>query len=148
MEKIFCQIAENEEEISECYRIRREVFVLEQKLFKNSDKDKFDKNAIHICAKHNGEIVGTVRIFKKKDGLWFGGRLAVLKKARRGSAAKLLVKKAVETANEIKAKKFLAWVQEANVNFFLRLGWKKTEKKKLYLGKLHQLMEADLLSER
>ena len=144
MKKVFCQIAENEEEISECYRIRREVFVTEQRLFKNSDRDKFDKNAIHIFAKQNGEIIGTVRVFEEKDGVWFGGRLAVLKKARRGSAAKLLVKKAVETANEKKAKKFLAWVQETNVNFFLRLGWKKTDKKKIYLRKPHQLMEANL----
>ena len=144
MKKVFCHISENTEEISKCYRIREEVFVREQKLFKNSDRDKFDKNAIHICAEYNGEIVGTVRVFEIKDGVWFGGRLAVLKKARRGDTAKLLVKKAVQTTKSKAAKKFLAWVQEANVNFFLRLGWKKTGREKKYLGKSHQLMEANL----
>jgi len=144
MRKIICQIAENNREILECYRIRNEVFVLEQKLFKKSDRDKSDRDAIHILAKIADEIVGTVRVFKKEDDVWFGGRLAVLKKARRGDASRLLVKKAVEIAKLKKAKRFLAWVQEPNVNFFLRLGWKKIDKKKIYLGKLHQLMEADL----
>jgi putative N-acetyltransferase (TIGR04045 family) len=143
MEKILCQIATSKEEILECYKIRHEVFVCEQKLFSGSDRDRNDKDSIHILAKRNGEAVGTVRIFKKKD-IWFGGRLAVFKKSRRGDASKLLVKKAVEIAKIKKAKKFLAWVQAPNVNFFLRLGWKKVGNKKDYLGKPHQLMEADL----
>jgi len=146
IKKIICRIAERDEEILECYRIRNEVFVNEQRLFKQSDKDRFDKNAIHIIAEINNEIVGTVRVFKKEDSIWFGGRLAVLKKARRGNTAKLLVKKAVEIAKDKRAKRFLAWVQESNVNFFLRLGWKKLNKGKNYLGKKHELMEADLFS--
>ena len=144
MKKIFCQIAKSREEILECYKIRYEIFVCEQKLFSESDKDKNDKDSVHILAKRNGEAVGTVRIFMKKNNIWFGGRLAVLKKARRGDASKLLVKKAVEIAKIKKAKRFLAWIQVANVNFFLRLGWKKIGNKKDYLGKPHQLMEANL----
>ncbi|OGL39467.1 MAG: hypothetical protein A2149_01280 [Candidatus Schekmanbacteria bacterium RBG_16_38_11] len=137
-------MAKSREEILECYKIRYEIFVCEQKLFSESDKDKNDKDSVHILAKRNGEAVGTVRIFMKKNNIWFGGRLAVLKKARRGDASKLLVKKAVEIAKIKKAKRFLAWIQVANVNFFLRLGWKKIGNKKDYLGKPHQLMETNL----
>ena len=146
MKTFLCQIAKNEKEILECFRIRNEVFVREQKLFKDSDIDRFDKNAIYILVKIDNEIVGTVRVFKKENGIWFGGRLAVLKKARRGDASKFLVKKAVEIAKSKNAKKFLAWVQEPNVNFFLRLDWKKLNRKKNYLGKQHELMEADISS--
>lgn len=129
--------------MQESYRIRREIFVQEQKLFRDSDKDSFDKRAVHIVALVDGKVVGTVRIYEKDRGTWYGGRLAVCK-GFRGRVGGMLVKKAVEIVKEKKAVRFLAYVQLPSVSFFERIRWKAVGEARLYRGTPHQLMEAEL----
>ena len=102
-----------------------------------------DEKSIHIAALHKDRVIGTVRAYKEKKGIWWGGRLAVMKK-NRGRAGMLLIQKAVETVKEKNAKHFRANVQLENVSLFKGLGWKPTGDVFLYNGKKHQLMEADL----
>ena len=42
------------------------------------DRDEHDEYAIHYAALLRDEIIGTVRIYRDQDGIWWGGRLAVL----------------------------------------------------------------------
>jgi putative N-acetyltransferase (TIGR04045 family) len=140
---IICRIAETEGELEEAYRIRHEIFVREQKLFKHTDRDSCDKQAVHIVALINDELVGTVRVYEKDKGTWYGGRLAV-KKGFRGRVGAPLVKKAVETVKERKAKRFLAYIQLPSVSFFKRNRWKAVGEVTAYHGVPHQLMEAEL----
>lgn len=140
---VTCRIVETEQELLEAYRIRHETFVQEQRLFRNSDRDSFDGRAVHIVALLDGEVVGTVRVYEKSTGTWYGGRLAV-RKGFRGRVGGLLVKKAVETVKERKAGRFLAYVQLPNVPFFKRNRWKSVGGVRVYRGTPHQLMEAEL----
>ncbi len=141
--KILCRIAETEEELNAAYRIRHEIFVREQQLFQPTDRDGFDRQAIHIVAVADDEIVGTVRIYEQEKGTWYGGRLAV-QKGFRGRAGALLVKKAVETVRERRAGRFLAYIQLPSVAFFKRNRWKPVGEVTHYHGAPHQLMEAEL----
>lgn len=141
--KIICRIAVTENELQEAYRIRHTIFVQEQHLFKHTDRDSVDKRAVHIVAVMDDEIVGTVRIYKKDMGIWYGGRLAV-KRGFRGRVGALLIKKAVETVKERKATRFLAYVQLPSVPFFKRNRWKTVVDVTDYHGVPHQLMEAEL----
>jgi biotin synthase-related radical SAM superfamily protein len=62
------------------FEIRKEVFVLEQKLFSNSDIDENDTYSLHLVAEWNDQVIGTVRVFPvNNNGHWIGGRLAVRK---------------------------------------------------------------------
>ncbi len=140
---IICRIAETEGELEEAYRIRHEIFVREQKLFQHTDRDVFDERAVHIVAFMDDEMVGTVRIYEKEQDTWYGGRLAV-KKGFRGRVGALLVKKAVETVKERKARRFLAYIQLPSVSFFKRNRWKAVGDVTSYHGVPHQLMEAGL----
>jgi len=133
----------SESELKACYTIRRKVFVEEQNLFAGTDRDRYDKEAIHIAAWQSGRMIGTVRIYEKGRGIWFGGRLAVLK-GFRGRAGRLLVEKAIETARAKNAERFLAYIQARNVPFFKRCGWSKAGEVLNYHGVPHQLMEANL----
>lgn len=127
------------------FEIRKEVFVLEQKIFSDSDVDENDTRSIHLLAEWNHEIVGTVRVFPvDNNGHWVGGRLAVKNGFRNTGAGELLVREAMIYVKSRGCTKFTAHIQVENVSFFSRLGWKTIEPVKEYFGKPHQLMEANL----
>jgi putative N-acetyltransferase (TIGR04045 family) len=122
------------------------VFVGEQKIFETSDRDADDLHGIHLVAQHGQEVVGTVRVFRNGNGNghWIGGRLAVRDGYRSSGAGELLVRTAVATVRKQGCTRFTAHVQEDNVPFFLRLGWKGVERPTVYFGRMHQVMEATL----
>ena len=105
-----------------CYAIRRQVFVEEQKLFDGDDRDEHDEQAIHYAALLHDEIIGTVRIYRDPEGIWWGGRLAVLKRYR-GRAGRLLIQACVDRVRSEGAAHFRAFVQQENIAFFKTLNW-------------------------
>ncbi|MFO7599524.1 MAG: MSMEG_0568 family radical SAM protein [Candidatus Desulfacyla sp.] len=141
-----CHRARTSFELSQAFDIRREVFVTEQKIFETSDRDPDDLNGIHLVAKQGQDVVGTVRVFRNGNGNghWIGGRLAVKKGYRSSGAGELLVRRAVATVKEQGCTKFTAHIQEDNVPFFSRLGWKGIGMPEPYFGRVHQVMEANL----
>lgn len=150
MEKFIFKIAENEIELEYYFRIRREVFIDEQKVFDETDVDIYDTDpfhkAIHIVAlKESDEtMVGAVRCYRKEGDTWFGGRLSALQGYRNGRVGAGLVKFAVKTMKSQDCKNFHAYVQPQNVRFFKRLGWEPVGESVTYQGLPHQLMKADL----
>ena len=143
MQNMKYKLVETEEELEKAYCIRHEIFVKEQKLFVDSDRDEYDTPAIHIIALFHDEVVGTVRVYEKEKGVWFGSRLAVLEPYR-GRVGKFLIEKAVETVRGKQAKQFKAYVQIANVHFFKRCRWRSIGGVIDYRGVPHQLMEVPL----
>lgn len=150
LEEFIFKVVGSEYELESYFRLRREVFVDEQKIFNNTDIDEYDTNkiheAIHIVSlkESDGEIVGAVRCYKKENDTWFGGRLSAARGFRNGRVGAGLVKFAVKTMKSGNCKKFLAYVQPRNVRFFKRLGWTAIGEPVVYEGSPHQLMEADL----
>ena len=144
--KLICHSARNRFEKSEAFRIRREIFVHEQGMFDKSDMDENDPNSIHLVARQNQKIIGTVRVYKEdtKSDHWIGGRLAVEKNFRATSAGSGLVREAMKRVQKKGCKIFTAHIQEKNVPFFLKLGWTPMEPVKLHFGHLHQKMQANL----
>lgn len=143
MEEVRCAPATTQRELREAYSIRHEIFVEEQRLFPESDRDACDAGAIHIVAVLHNEVIGTVRVCEGHSGVWYGSRLAV-RKPFRGRVGALLVKEAVKTVRARKATKFLAYVQPSAVRFFKRYRWKPIGRPADYHGHPHQLMEAPL----
>jgi len=140
-------IVQTETEIRECLNIRHVVFVTEQRLFPDTDRDDHDDTAIHIAAVADDRIIGTVRCYERRPGLWYGGRLAVLEEHRTGRVGTLLVQKAVQTMREKpEVNRFLATIQIQNVRFFEKLGWWSLGRPRLLNGKKHQLMEIGVSS--
>ena len=130
------------EDLAECHAIRCEVFCQEQGLFNGvDDTDERDPYAVHILARVNGEAAGVVRCFRRSEGVWVGGRLAVRKRYRSHLGA-LLVRRAVSTMEERgDVRRFFAVVQIQNLHFFEFLQWKPLGIPFLCHGVLHQVME-------
>ncbi|MCF8127388.1 MAG: MSMEG_0568 family radical SAM protein [Deltaproteobacteria bacterium] len=145
-EKIVCHPSRTREEWEEAFSIRKAVFVEEQKLFKRTDVDEHDHKAIHLVAKHEDGIIGTVRVYRAGtgNGDWIGGRLAVKKGFRTSGAGERLVREAVATVKRKGCSYFTAHIQESNVSFFEQLGWKRIGPVKAHFGRPHQLMAANL----
>ncbi len=145
-ESLICHPARTADEQAQAFEIRKAVFVHEQKLFKDTDVDENDKDGIHLVAKQEGRVIGTVRVYPAGtgNGDWIGGRLAVLKNFRASGAGELLVREAVTIVKKLGCNHFTAHIQANNVAFFEQLGWKGIAPVKDHFGTPHQMMEADL----
>jgi|SRR6478735_2181864 len=147
--RITAELAHEPWQVEAYFRLRREIFVTEQRLFLESDRDELDEHASPIVAQ--GEIagmpdcvVGVVRIYPDGNETWFGGRLGVAAGYRRvGAIGTALITEAVATAHAWGCKRFLATVQAANARYFERHHFRRLETLEL-LGHPHFLMQADL----
>ena len=70
-----------EEELKEVFSIRKDVFVLEQKVAPENEYDEFEETSNHFLAKLNEEPVGAARWRITEKGIKLE-RFAVLKEAR------------------------------------------------------------------
>ena len=139
------RIARGEDDLAGHFRVRREVFVEEQGIFDETDRDLWDTSAIHVVAALGPVVVGAVRLFPLDEaGLWQGDRLAVLHDARRLRAGGPLVRFAVATAGERGGARMIARVQEPNVAFFQHLGWTRVGEPSHFHGVPHQRMQIPL----
>lgn len=148
MDEIVCKLVETDTERDGHFAVRHAVFVEEQGLFVGTDVDEYDDRAIHIVAVNmaSGEVVGAVRCYSAGDGVWYGGRLAVLEAYRRHAASigANLCRLAEATMIERGCRQFLAYIQLPNVRFFKRLGWRAIGEPVSHCGQLHQIMAASL----
>lgn len=133
------------------HRIRRDVFVGEQRLFVDTDLDEFDDIAstLKVLAYRDLEPAGTVRLFPLDAAgyQWQGDRLAVLPAFRRFSIGAPLVRFAVQTAGQFGGSVMTAHIQPGNVVFFQHLGWACDGAVETYVGVPHQPMRIDLRDE-
>ena len=142
-----CREAVSDGDLAAHHRIRHDVFVVEQAVFRGSDVDgrDSDPSTIKVIGWVGGEPAGAVRLYPLDDeGRWQGDRLAVLP-AHRARLGAVLVRFAVATAASVGGREMVAHVQVANVHFFERLGWHRRGGVELYVGLAHQLMAIDLL---
>ena len=74
------RVALTDQEREAHHRVRHAVFVEEQGIFAEHDRDCWDPTAIHVLATINEIPVGAVRLYPLDEaGLWKGDRLAVLR---------------------------------------------------------------------
>lgn len=146
-----CQAVSTAAEQDAHFRIRHQVFVVEQGLFRGAggaadsdDRDGHDDDpaTIHVIGLAAGAICGTVRLYPLPDapGRWKGDRLAVLASHRHLGLGAPLVRFAVSAAGMNGGREMEAYIQPANVTFFRWLGWRRTGPLVDYAGTAHQRM--------
>ncbi|HEY0451247.1 MSMEG_0567/sll0787 family protein [Actinophytocola sp.] len=111
------------------HAVRREVFVHEQGLFADHDRDARDDDArtvVLVARDREGTVLGGVRLGPVDDGpdlgWWNGGRL-VVRAASRGRIGPALVRAACAYAENAGVLRFEATVQARNEALFTTLGW-------------------------
>ena len=152
-----CEAVATEAERCAHFRIRHQVFVIEQGMFGGSygggggDVDTHDDDpaTIHVIGRAGETICGTVRLYPLgpeagAGGRWKGDRLAVLASYRHLGLGAPLVRFAVSAAARLGGREMEAFIQPANVAFFRWLGWERTGDLVDYAGLPHQRMLIDL----
>lgn len=150
--QLACRPAASAAELAAHFRIRHQVFVIEQGLFRagpaGDDRDAHDgdPSTMHVIGLADGVIGGTVRLYPL-DGAqrrWKGDRLAVLAEHRRHGLGTPLVRFAVAEAGARGGLEMEAFIQPANVAFFEWLGWRCAGGIVAYAGLDHQRMVISL----
>lgn len=146
-ETVQCRLVAGLEELGLHARIREAVFVREQRIFQETDRDAHDDDSatLHVLGCWGLLAGGTVRLYPLKEpGLWKGDRLAVLPEFRKHGLGGPLVRFAVREAARRRGNRMIAYIQPTNVAFFERLGWDRVGDTVDYVGQPHQQMAIDL----
>lgn len=145
---IECRVAACVDELDAHFEMRRTVFVFEQGLFEDDDRDERDDedSTLHAVGLVDGEPCGAVRLYPLgADGReWKGDRLAVVPEVRTHHLGAALVRFAVTTAGRLGGARMTAHVQLPNVRFFEHLGWRREGTPAPFHGVDHQLMSIAL----
>lgn len=160
VEAVVCRPALSTPDLAAHLRIRRAVFVEEQGIFVDSDRDARDDvpGVVHLLGLVRGVPCGSVRLYPlphddalvmhlaswdptvDRTRVWQGDRLAVLPDFRRDNVGAPLVKAAVAAAAAAGGSMMGARIQMPNVTFFRRLGWSPAGAAEPYVGLTHQTM--------
>ena len=112
------------QDIEACFRIREDVFIVEQRVPIDLERDEHDSNALHFIALADGQSVGTARVVLKDNGRSAKlGRVAVCRSYRGFGIGKLLIA-AIEEAPDLRqVQHFRLDAQMHALQFYARLGY-------------------------
>lgn len=107
----------------DAFRVRREVFILEQGVPQELEIDEFDKHAWHVLAYSGNECIGTARMHLNSDGSAQIGRMAILKHFRNQGLGRQLMKMLIETAMSKEIPSLTLHAQVSAIPFYEKLGF-------------------------
>jgi predicted GNAT family N-acyltransferase len=134
--------AKTTQDIEACFRIREEVFVIEQRVPLDLERDEHDGAALHFMALADGQPVGTARAVLKDNGTSAKiGRVAVRRSNRGFGIGKLLISAIEEAADLAHVRNFLLDAQTHALQFYERLGYVAYEEEFMDAGIPHRHMK-------
>ncbi|MDP9347214.1 MAG: GNAT family N-acetyltransferase [Actinomycetota bacterium] len=104
--------------------LRREVFVDEQGVALQEDRDGRDHAALHLVAVDGGELVGTCRLLGDGDRMKLG-RMVVRASARGRGVARLLLAEADARARDLGATTIVLGAQLTATGVYERAGYER-----------------------
>lgn len=123
-----------------CLKIRREVFVQEQKVPEDIEVDEFETSAQHFLVRSNGVPAGTGR-FRVKDQYIKFERIATLKEFRgQGIGRFLMIEMMKEAQKHFSHLTPFMYSQKDAVSFYEKLGWVKVGDEFIEANIPHQAM--------
>jgi len=121
--------------------VRKQVFILEQRIDERDEWDELDQDAIHFVAFGTTAVpTGVCRLLENGQI----GRLAVLPAYRHQGYATLLLRKAIQVAREMSLIKVFLHAQTENQVFYEKYGFSTDGKIFIKAGLPHILMEREI----
>src|SRR5690606_29347169 len=117
--EVSVRIADWQKDNAELRRIREAVFINEQSVPPDLEWDSYDQGAIHLLACAGDDPIGTARLLADGDI----GRVAVLKDWRGSGVVALLMKAAIEKAEQNGLIQQFLTAQVHATPFYERLGF-------------------------
>lgn len=118
--------AKTRDMIKKVHRLRYEVFVKEQNVPTELERDKYDKTATHLLAvdEKSGDCIGCGRLVIK-DKTAKIGRVAVKKNYRKKGFGKKICQKLIDIAKKANVKDITLDAQSQVADFYRKLGFKE-----------------------
>lgn len=141
--KISVQKVLNKEQLDQVFKIREDVFVVEQEVDPAEEYDEFEETSIHFLAKFEEEPAGTARWRFTDKGIKME-RFAVLKPMRGKGVGQALVKAVLEDIErhpESKGKKCYMHAQLDAMPLYTKFGFKQVGEMFEECNILHYKME-------
>ena len=116
-----------DQQVEQLFNVRHTVFVCEQEIWSEPDRDGKDPDCLHVLAIVKGEVVGTCRLLAIEEGderMIKLGRLAVLKPYRRRGVGRAIVSR----VNAYLQEKGVDGVMHAQAHledWYTSLGWQR-----------------------
>lgn len=122
---IYADIVHGINGLKEQHRIRKEVFVKEQGMDIEQERDGLDKECSHVLVFEDGEAVATGRVIDTENGPLIG-RIAVLKEHRGKQYGDLVVRKLVDLCFRQGEKTVEVHAQIPVIKFYQGIGFKES----------------------
>jgi predicted GNAT family N-acyltransferase len=106
------------------YALRHEVFVVEQCVPVERERDEYDESAVHLAALRGDAVVGTLRILMSGATARFG-RMAVRASMRRTGIGARLMMAAEARVAQMGAREIVLHAQLTVRDFYRRLGYRE-----------------------
>ena len=106
------------------FALRHEVFVVEQAVPAELERDDYDQTATHLVALRGDDVIGTLRIVISGERAKIG-RMAVRAAERRKGLGSRLMQRAAEAALQMGACEIVLHAQLAAKDFYRRLGYRE-----------------------
>jgi predicted GNAT family N-acyltransferase len=84
MNSITIKPANTKSELEECFRLREEVFIIEQSVPVDRERDEHDATALHFLALVDAKPVGTARVVLKDNGTAAKIQRVAVRRSNRG----------------------------------------------------------------
>lgn len=112
------------DDLSECYKIRRKVFIEEQRVPEEEEFDHIDQNCGHYVIYNEFDIpVATGRLIRVDDDRFQIGRVATLKQYRHKGYAEFLMLSMIEKVRSLGGKEISLLAQLPAVGFYEKCGF-------------------------
>ena len=106
------------------FALRHEVFVIEQAVSAELERDEYDEGATHLVALRGDDVVGTLRIIVTGQTAKVG-RMAVRASLRKQGVGSRLMTRAAEVASQMGVRTVVLHAQLAAKDFYRRLGYRE-----------------------
>ncbi len=136
-------LCETYEQIQQAFVIRRKVFVLEQQISEELERDEKDEEAQHFLAFADDRPVATARLIADRDTLWLG-RMAVLEEYRRQGVGRALIKAILQHVRKSEANEIKLHSQASARLFYAAMGFVEEGAPYIEAGIVHITMRLDL----
>jgi len=139
---ITIRAATTAQDLAECLRIREEVFVGEQDVPLDMERDRLDSQALHFIALADGQPMGTARVVLRDGGASAKiGRVAVRRSTRGFGIGRRLIAAIEETPDLGHVRNFLLDAQSHAQQFYARLGYEAYGEEFMDAGIPHRHMK-------
>ncbi len=138
------KIIETSQELETCFNIRNKVFIEEQSVPIELEKDDLDDIAVHFLAYSDKVPVGTGRLVRINNNAAKIGRVAVLKEYRGKNIGKLIIQEIIDYAKNSDISILLLAAQSYVTGFYEQLGFRPYGKEFLDANIPHYMMRLEL----